>query len=69
MYVDVRIGLTLYSSSRGARCELNLLLGRKKTCPLEEKMSAKKKFREDTTSGPLYKKSRSGASCQLAFFF
>jgi hypothetical protein len=36
VYGDVRIGLTLYSSSCSARYELNLLLGRKKKCPLEK---------------------------------
>jgi hypothetical protein len=34
VYVDVQIGLTLYSSSCSTRYELNLLLGRKKKSPL-----------------------------------
>jgi hypothetical protein len=48
VYVDVRIGLTLYSSSCSTRYELNLLLARKK-------MSVGRKnvrnffFRKDTT--------------------
>jgi hypothetical protein len=46
VYVDVRIGLTLYSSSCSTRYELNFLLGRRKKCPLEKnkKMSAKTKY-------------------------
>jgi hypothetical protein len=52
VYGDVRIGLidTLYSSSCSTHYELNLLLGRKKKCPLgNKKMSTKKMFRKDTT--------------------
>jgi hypothetical protein len=36
VYVEVRIGLTLYSSSCNTRYELNLLLGRRKKCPLKK---------------------------------
>jgi hypothetical protein len=50
---DVRIGLTLYSSScsTSTRYELNLLLERKNKCPLEKikKCPQKKMFRKDTT--------------------
>jgi hypothetical protein len=49
VYGDVRIGLTLYSNSCSARYELNLFARKEKKCPLEKKMSAKKKFRKDTT--------------------
>jgi hypothetical protein len=43
IYGDVRIGLTLYSSSCGARYELNLLLGRKKNPLVKNKINARKK--------------------------
>jgi hypothetical protein len=44
VYGDVRIGLTLYSSSCSTRYELNLLHEKKKKCPLKnnKKTSAKK---------------------------
>ena len=52
VYGDVRIGLTLYSSSCSTRYELNLLLGsrKKKNVRWEKKNPQKKKFRKDTTS-------------------
>jgi hypothetical protein len=50
VYGDVRIGLTLYSSSCGTRYELNLLLGRKKMSVGKiKKCQHKKMFRKDTT--------------------
>jgi hypothetical protein len=36
VYVDVRIGLTLYSSSCSTRCELNLFFGGNKKNPLKK---------------------------------
>jgi hypothetical protein len=42
VYGDLRIGLTLYSSSCSTRYGLNLLLGREKKCPLGTKNVAKK---------------------------
>ena len=51
VYGDVRIGLTLYSSSCSTRYELNLLLGsRKKKMSVGKKNPQKKMFRKDTTS-------------------
>ena len=53
VYGDVRIGLTLYSSSCSTRYELNLLLGSRKKKNVRWKKitkSAKKMFRKDTTS-------------------
>jgi hypothetical protein len=46
VYADVRIGLSLYSSSCSTRYGLNLLLGKK--CPLK-KCPQKEIFRKDTT--------------------
>jgi hypothetical protein len=44
VYGDVRIGLTLYSSSCSTRYELNLLLGRKKKVRWKKKSAEKKCF-------------------------
>ena len=49
VYGDVRIGLTLYSSSCNTRYELDLLLGRKKMSVGKKKCPQKKMFRKDTT--------------------
>ena len=49
VYGDVRIGLTLYSSSCSTRYELNLLLEEQKNVRWKKKTSAKKMFRKDTT--------------------
>jgi hypothetical protein len=49
VYVDVRIGLTLYSSNCSARYELNLFIGGNKTKFLFKKMSQNVLFRKDTT--------------------
>jgi hypothetical protein len=53
VYVDVRIGLTLHSSSCGTRYELNSFSRGNKKCPLEKQkngknMAAKKMFCKDT---------------------
>ena len=51
VYGDVRIGLTLYSSSCSTRYELNLLHEEKKNVrwKIKKKRPQKKKFRKDTT--------------------
>ena len=51
VYGDVRIGLTLYSSSCSTRYELNLLHEGKKNVrwKIKKKRPQKKMFRKDTT--------------------
>jgi hypothetical protein len=51
IYVDVRIGLTLYSSSCSTRYELNLLLGRKEKMSVGKNVRKKKCFAKTPHKG------------------
>jgi hypothetical protein len=50
VHVDVRIGLALYGSSCGPRCELNLFFGGNKKS-VEGEKNTHKKFRKDSIQG------------------